>query len=1031
MDSGQFRKLPRGYFDTRDFDLLNIVNDVLSRKDYPSLKKLLSSYLHPHGIKEMAATKGLRVAYAVVHLLGSLETGRTEDRLDALRTLRDEVLTTATSSLRRNTARVLLQIMKELVRGRGDHVAQLKLARDFRSAATGKPRVIHAQLRKYHLIEMPEEWNQVAFDDHVHDANTKGRKSATHLIMDAWIKGIRRLTVIYYNYVTKEVAEELLEAAAIMGMNVRIGIEFSPRFRGRYLKLILASRENTDTQEYLRFLADPQVAAFMAEGQKVSQYHQRYVMRVFESFNSSHRLALNERFGIQLDPLEKDDFLASIGTGQASLLHLGKFIHDALTPLLAERAQRLSAYCALPDSEERRGLDDLVRDMNELTPESLIETYLEPGRNPDLPDPNVPDDGPDVPWLLTLGPAELAEGLTQLHAGFRIVLSLSRLRAEDVLEILYGCQGRVTHLEVFNLKDCALGKAVDNERILELQAAINSQNVVRLKRFIQGVIAKTETSAAADAAERVRVLERILCDIPGFQSYYKYTPLKSRVGTDSTGQSHRLHGMGYVIRETLPVRGQKALDSIQSTRRRIPVRAKAFLRETFRPREGGGFTRRGLGLLGRLPGGRRLFTRVARDWVVQDYAASRPEESNIYTLGGVQKDPPKAYSPCEPRESHRAIPLRYLNSWLKNSLKILLGFVPACLTFLLSKDWWLLAYGGAFIWFAITGVRNVIQSVLGSGGFRRSPLLRWRDYVSWERVADSLLYTGFSVPLLDWLVKTVILDRGLSINTTTSPLGLYAFMALANGLYLMSHNLFRGLPRAAAVANLFRSVLSIPVALALNDVLGVVLGWVGVVGVNAILQQWAAIISKLASDTVAAVIEGLADRGQNMRMRRWDYTGKIEQIFKVYARLEMLFPRQDVLRMLESPREFLSTIASEGRDFDKIVAVNALDLLYFWWYQPRAKSVLKRCLREMTQEERKVFILSQYVLLEAKEISQLFLDGLVGKDFSKALAFYLDYSRKYLEELQELALGSAPQGTAGTVNGAGLVASPCAEPQGR
>ena len=33
-----------------------------------------------------------------------------------------------------------------------------------------------------------EDWNQIAFDDHVHDVNTKGRKSSTHLIMDAWIK---------------------------------------------------------------------------------------------------------------------------------------------------------------------------------------------------------------------------------------------------------------------------------------------------------------------------------------------------------------------------------------------------------------------------------------------------------------------------------------------------------------------------------------------------------------------------------------------------------------------------------------------------------------------------------------------------------------------------------------------------------------------------------------------------------------------------------------------------------------------------
>jgi hypothetical protein len=54
----------------------------------------------------------------------------------------------------------------------------------------GQPRIVRKQLLRYHLLEMPEEWNQVTCDDHVHDVNTKGRKSSTHLIMDAWIKGI-------------------------------------------------------------------------------------------------------------------------------------------------------------------------------------------------------------------------------------------------------------------------------------------------------------------------------------------------------------------------------------------------------------------------------------------------------------------------------------------------------------------------------------------------------------------------------------------------------------------------------------------------------------------------------------------------------------------------------------------------------------------------------------------------------------------------------------------------------------------------
>ncbi|MCK7503539.1 MAG: hypothetical protein MZV70_05135 [Desulfobacterales bacterium] len=61
----------------------------------------------------MAETKGLRSAYAVAQLLSSLEIGGVEDRLNALRSLRLEVIDTAEGPMPKNTARVLLQIMKE------------------------------------------------------------------------------------------------------------------------------------------------------------------------------------------------------------------------------------------------------------------------------------------------------------------------------------------------------------------------------------------------------------------------------------------------------------------------------------------------------------------------------------------------------------------------------------------------------------------------------------------------------------------------------------------------------------------------------------------------------------------------------------------------------------------------------------------------------------------------------------------------------------------------------------------------------
>ena len=99
--------------------------------------------------------------------------------------------------------------------------------------------------------------------------------------------------------------------------------------------------------------------------------------------------------------------------------------------------------------------------------------------------------------------------------------------------------------------------------------------------------------------------------------------------------------------------------------------------------------------------------------------------------------------------------------------------------------------------------------MLGGGGFRRSPLLKWDDYVSWERLTDSLLFTGFSVPLLDYVIKTVILDRMFGITVATGPVVLYTVMAIANGIYISSHNAFRGFQKGVIIGNFFRTVLSL------------------------------------------------------------------------------------------------------------------------------------------------------------------------------------------------------------------------------
>jgi hypothetical protein len=991
-------------FDRNDQQLLVMLNDVLNRKEYRKpLKNLLNPFLNPHGIKELAAPQGLRIAYAMINFLDSLEAGKSHERVSALRSVRDEVLNVTRSPLRNNTARVLLQIMKELVRTRDDRRRQLELAHDFRTARSGKPRVIRALLHRYHLLEMPEAWNQIAFDDHVHDANTKGRKSPTHLIMDAWIKGIRHLTVIHYNYVEPEAAAELLEAADIMRMTIRIGVSVCARFRGHFVPFIWVPRGFADTGDFLNFLSEKHVIEFMAEGRKVSEYRAACVLATLQAFNDCHRFDIQRKFDVEISPIGENAFLSFVGRGQVSNLHLAEFIHQHLLPAMQKRMAALRQRHARADAGERLRIERLVEEMNALDSEAVVERYLRPACNPDLPNPNIPSDAFDEPELLKMAPHALLNRMKGLHPSYRITLNPGGLTDADVLELIFDCKGMITHLEVFNLKDYAAGKTVISREMNELQLALNEGNVITMKRIILGIVGQQEESKNRPPAQ-VEKLRHILYNIPKLKSYYKQAPLRARIGSDSTGRSRHLQGMGLAIRETLPPQAQRELQrSTNPHGEIIPVVTCAYLRETFIPRESGSARVNTFYRLVRLLPGMHLIGQRRRDeWVKQNYGTRLEAPGNITTLSALREEGGNALSLEEPPPpAQPKLSWKYLNSHLKAGIKIASGFIPAFLTFYLSRDWWVLAYGGAFIWFGITGLRNIIQSVLGGGGLRRTPLLQWKDYVRWERLADSLMFTGFSVPLLDYLTKTLVLERFLGITTASSPVVLYAVIALVNGLYLSGHNAFRGLQRAAVVGNAFRSILSIPLAVVFNAGIGIILATAGISGVNAILQQWAAVISKMASDTVAAAIEGLADRLDNMRMRARDYTDKLPQLFDAYARLEMLFPEKDVLSMLATPAGMTDAMNREAKDLEMIMMINALDLMYFWMYQPRAQNILRERLNRMSAEEKKIFLRSQFILHRQQEMEKMIRDGLIGQNYKLALAFYQARHKEYLAAMEK------------------------------
>lgn len=998
------------YFDKQDRELLTLVNRVINARGTPHMDhNVFDASLHPHGIKALSISLEMRVAQAVVKLLGSLEAGQAEDRLRALRALYDEVLNSAGTRLRRNTARVLIQVMKELVRAHGNELQQLKLAHEFRRATTGNPRVIRRLLNRYHLVEMPEDWSQLSFDHHVHDSNTKGRKNPTHLIMDAWIKGIRHLTVVYYNFVDMEAAREVVEAADIMGISVRVGIEFSAPFRGRYVHFIWVPRGFADTEGFLEFLADPKVRELMDKGREASFWQQRYVFEVLEKWNSHHRFSLEEELDIALPPVTEAEFRAFVRHGQASILHLAEYIFTMIFPVLKKHAISLREWKNVEnDSLKHDEIEVKLQRLATLDLSVIHDTWLIPEKNLDLHSPHQPDDSPNTPELLRLPPMVLLNWLSSLTSGYRITLNLAQLTPEDVLELLWQCQGLVTHLEIFNMKEWHENKLTHLHEINRLQQAINHGSAPRLKRIIRDMIRWQEEKSLSDSPDtrdRCSQLRAILRNIPTLQGFYKGVPLRSRIGTDSTSRSHKTLGMGMVFPETLTPHGQKYCARQACLDVTIPIYVEIHKTVNYKPdpapRLGKALTR----LLRKLPGCGNLGYIREYGWASHSSTTLVQTNGNIAPLGGtliaqnaVVEGPKKP----APLFTNRAPNQFYLNTRLRNCLKVLAGFVPAMCAFQYTQTWWVLAWFGPAIWFAITCFRNIGQSVMAGQGLYHSTLLRWRSHVSWSRLCDSLMYTGFSVVLLELGIRLFFLQNTLGYTVSNHPVLVYTSISIANGIYLSSHNIFRGLPKEAVIGNMFRSALAIPVSVLYSNILLDGMDAFGVADPLLLIQPGAAIISKTASDSVAALIEGFADRQNNLRMRAWDYSTKLRQLFDTYTRLELLFPEEDALAILAKPKQFMSSTETSKNRIETETIINALDLMYFWLYQPRAQEALRAIVKEMSEEERVILARSQLVLIREKEVSQLFVEGLVGRNFARPLAFYLDRHEEYLRAMMRL-----------------------------
>ncbi|MFA5851257.1 MAG: hypothetical protein WC820_01025 [Spirochaetales bacterium] len=244
--------------------------------------------------------------------------------------------------------------------------------------------------------------------------------------------------------------------------------------------------------------------------------------------------------------------------------------------------------------------------------------------------------------------------------------------------------------------------------------------------------------------------------------------------------------------------------------------------------------------------------------------------------------------PDESESSNSFVPplraLRYLNRKLVNLVYIVIGFIVA--QHFIGPFY-------AILWLGITGFRNSIADLISNRGARLS---EWKlKSINFDNVAQSMFWTGFSVPILGF-VKTnfdalwPFTQNGLLFNSVK-----FFFISGVNGLYLASHNTLRGFDKKVIRANFFRSVISWPFATIFAP-----LG--NLVHIPSIVQ------AKIWSDFVAGFIEGGAKYLKVLHLQ------------------------------LQNLEEIIPNIAA-GEGDAKYVAL--LDLLYLFHTEPRTRTSLK------------------------------------------------------------------------------------------
>lgn len=823
-------------------EISNIVDRINQTQDEPPVKLGNRYVSHPGGFCREFVRRRLSMAEAYIIITRLHNPENFETRLQALRTLMEQSLHAKTVTMPINTARVQIYLIKEALKTRGDRRQQMESVADFGRASFGQEAVIRGFLKNHGLIEVPEEGKplkslNLGWDDHVHDSLTEGRKTPTRVLIDCFVKGLSRITLLYNAVGEERMISEAISAGEILGISVEIGIEFSVGHGGcrrHYLYVPPVCKKSRDFFVFLRE-HENELAQLNAGLQKNVANRYQSIVAVIKQFNEIHLPKLNEDFAEDspcwFSPLTEPELQKIVAYGQSSREHLSELLFERFKKVFlnrvlfyktqtmaAEKRFRSGNYCQWELDAVHARYNECRQTYSHLSRADLASKYLASRSSVDYDSSFTTE----LPLLQTL--SALPGKIVLLHP-----LGLGLKKA---IKHLIEFAPYVSHVETMNLRDSALRNPSDLIVFNKFIFYLNNQPVKAIFEFLEQ---EEISDVAVGAVENARKITETRAIIP-------------TCGSDSSGRNKLIPGMGFIRSSMIS-----------------PAIKKEFLEKHF------------------------VLPRPIGNLIINQGKWSKElshEDNDQETIVCMGKQLPPLPNKVGDEREIELIDFsrfwRYLNPDLKNLFRLTIGFVVALYWMTMFQFDSELLTGAVFatIWFLITFYRNVLVDLVASSG---TDFKRWSlRNVNFDNAYQSLFWTGFSVPVMG-LVKNnfeVIwpyLKSGVLYEGSK-----FFCICIANGIYISLHNRLRNFDRSVIKANFFRSVLSWPIATVFSSA-------GNMLGVPSIVQ------AKLWSDVVAGFIEGSGKFSQRFTLRKRDLSEILPRLYsedrneRVTAMLDILY----------------------------------------------------------------------------------------------------------------------------------------------